>query len=333
MLQAQQNGRNFTIFASGGSLTAGAAKHQESAPDGARYYSKLASYLNMLLLTTTSTTSNQSSVVEKQTTTVQAIGQEHGARTGLHTAIFFDSFIPTDTDLLLWELELILETPKQTLLVWLQEVSRMKTPAKVILLYYWDTLYTPNETTNEIGCQVFQANSDIARQFDFVLGHVNVASYIKEGDFPGCSIWKTCPLLPDTHHASKLGHLATPVYHCGGTSENKSFSLIAPLKPMKEVRVVLLVFKRHGSIIKVADIDLFLNGANTTTNGELVPMQASKDPTIHQEWPCHLVAGWSAFADTYWYVFAKPQPLVHLMRLCTPSKVRSTPKIQTVAFW
>mmetsp|Transcript_1264 Transcript_1264/g.2526 ORF Transcript_1264/g.2526 Transcript_1264/m.2526 type:complete len:634 (+) Transcript_1264:92-1993(+) len=445
LVKSHKNGQNVTIVASGGSTTCGAAKNQPAIPQGERYYSQFAGYLNALL-------SDDEEGKDTPRQTVQWIGQGHGARTSLHTAIFFDSFIPVDSDLLLWEFsindaidwfqdpEVFRQSLQSDLMVWLEEVSRMKRPAKVILVYYWNTPYHHDATANEIVGRAFEAHATIAREYDFVVGHVNVASFIDEVYFPGCTSWETCPLLSDKHHASKLGHVVTAYlllnllnpskelllppameddvivrggegssnyeWNCGvetdaklilkhavtdptigwksplgtwtldlpaydqktprnlvagpglgdievvdkadpirqdrkrstalgycNSSGDASFSVIAPLEPMERVQAVLLVFKRHETVLDSPDINVLLNGSNVTTNGQLLPMRAEKDPSILRNWPCHFSGGWSSFADTYWYTFEEPQSMINSMELCIPSNVRITPKIQAVAFW
>ncbi|KAL3939567.1 MAG: hypothetical protein SGBAC_005735 [Bacillariaceae sp.] len=437
LVKSHQHGRNFTIVASGGSTTCGAAKDQPAIPQNERYYSKFAGYVNELL-----------SVNSEENTrhTVQWIGQGHGARTSLHTSIFFDNFIPVNSDLLLWEFsindaidwfgdpDLFRQSLQSDLLVWLEEVNRMKQPAKVMLIYYWNTPYHRDELTNEIVGRAFEAHATIAREYDFVVGHINVGSFIDEVNFPGCSVWETCPLLNDKHHASRLGHVLTAYlllnmmnpskeyllpsvsedalvrestynWTCGVETNAKqilknaitnptqgwksplgaftldlpaidqmtprrmtagsglgeielvdkadpirqdrkrstaldycsngdtSFSVIVGLEPMDSVQAVLLVFKKHETVLATKHINVLLNGSKATTSGRLVPMRVEKDPSILSNWLCHFSGGWSAFADTYWYIFEKPQEMVISMELCIPSNVRIPPKIQAIAFW
>ncbi|CAJ1959819.1 unnamed protein product [Cylindrotheca closterium] len=447
LVKSRKQGRNFTIVASGGSTTCGAAKDQPAIPQGERYYSRLAGYLNALL-----TDYQDDDSTRQQTATVQWIGQGHGARTSLHTAIFFDSFIPVDTDLLLWEFsindaidwfggdpELFRKSLQSDLLVWLEEVSRMKRPAMVMLIYYWNTPYHQNAAANEIVGQAFEAHASIAKEYDFVVGHVNLGSFIDEVYFPGCTRWETCPLLSDKHHASRLGHVLTAYlllnllnpskelllppgtkedddtrsessiyeWNCGVETDAKQilkqvltaptigwksplgawtldlpaydqmtsrqlvagprlgdidlvdkadpirqdrkrcttleycgnggtyFSVIAPIEPMESVQAVLLVLKKHQTVLDTTDVNVILNDSNVTTNGQLVAMRTEKDPSIFRKWPCHFSGGWSSFADTYWYIFEKPQSAVNSMALCIPSNARiiTPPKIQAVAFW
>lgn len=208
LLQAQRDGRNFTVVASGGSATAGGGN--PSVPQELRYYSILTGYLNAIL----------SSSNRNEKPTVKWIGQGHGFRNSLHTAIFFDSFIPSDTDLLIWEFsindpsialkkhELILRSARDNLLTWLTRVKRMQNPPKVLLIYQWDPPFHRDNTT-KIASRTFDAHANLARKFDFVVGHVHMAKYIDELEIPNCQTYNRCPILSDHCHISKTGHIAT----------------------------------------------------------------------------------------------------------------------------
>mmetsp|Transcript_32939 Transcript_32939/g.79686 ORF Transcript_32939/g.79686 Transcript_32939/m.79686 type:complete len:647 (-) Transcript_32939:75-2015(-) len=438
ILQAHKEGRNFTIVASGGSATAGGG--WISVRQEQRYYSKFAGYLNELL------PSHQTS-----NPTVQWIGQGHGFRNSLHTAIFFDSFIPLDTDLLLWEFsindaitslnddELIARSARENLLPWLYQVKRMKQPSKVILIYKWDAEFKVDEKTNRTICRAFDANGSLARQFDFVVGHIHMGNYINELGISECKIYESCPLLRDRCHVTEIGHAAiafllinfmnpnrlpsqpqaqdsfigdsttdyqwscgneteaklvlkqvmttmvnssvewrsplgawtlelpvvdgqvtprrlepgpaigdrnyvgkqdplrqdrqstTSLYRCG-VNESNSFSLVAPLEPMADVRVVLLTF-RIRPVLNTKGIEFRLNGSNMTTNGELVPLQSTIRSSIMNDWRCSLPYPWGNSLDVYVYIFREPQPLVHSIELCTPKKFTRRPQVQSLAFW
>ncbi|CAJ1959834.1 unnamed protein product [Cylindrotheca closterium] len=210
ILQAQKEGRNFTIVASGGSSTAGGAKPAISQED--RYYSKFAEYLNVLLA------SNQMQHVPP---IIQWVGQGHGFRNSLHTAIFFENFIPADTDLLIWEFsindvtlsivdhDLIMTIAKDNFLARLTQVKMMKRPPKVLLIYKWENMFPHDEKTNNVISRAFDAHGTVARKFDFVVGHVHMGSYIDKLKMPECNEYESCPFLADYTHINKLGHLAT----------------------------------------------------------------------------------------------------------------------------
>ncbi|CAJ1946387.1 unnamed protein product [Cylindrotheca closterium] len=211
LLQTDKPDRKFKIVATGGSTTAGGGKPPVLDKD--RYYSKLADYLNSML------SINQTGTQQ----TIEYIPQGHGTRNSLHAAVLLDNFIPSDTDLLLWEFsindaadpdlknkEAVLSTSKQSFIAWLHEISAMKEPPMVVLLYYWNSPYRRNRTTHEIICDSYESHGDIARQFPFVVGHLNMAKYVDEElNLSTCGLYRKCPLLSDQHHASRIGHVAT----------------------------------------------------------------------------------------------------------------------------
>lgn len=231
LLQSHMEGRNFTIVANGGSSTAGALKGRSgSLPRERRYYAKFAMYLNSLLPPS-----------KRINPTALSVCQGHGQRSSLHASIFFDSFIPENTDLLLWEFAIndaatsaknhsrILRSCQLNLLTWLYEVGKRKQPPKVILVYYWNNPYKTSEASGKIESSAFDALGDIGRQFDFVIGHVNLAAYIEEFQYGKCSDRSTCPFLGDKHHPSELGHLVTSFLLLNLMDPSKKF-LLPPTK-------------------------------------------------------------------------------------------------------
>ncbi|KAL3941251.1 MAG: hypothetical protein SGBAC_004370 [Bacillariaceae sp.] len=222
LVQAQNGDRNFTIVANGGSATAGGGN--PSVPQEHRYYYKFAGYLNAIL----------SRNHQNDKPTVQWINQGHGFRTSLHTSIFFDSFIPSDTDLLLWEFsindpsiglnkqDLILRSARDSLLTWLHQVKRMKKPPKVVLIYKWDPPFHRDNITQKIASRAFDAHGTMARRFDFVVGHVHVADYIDELQIPDCNTFNKCPILSDHCHISKTGQMVTAFLLLNLLNPNKS---------------------------------------------------------------------------------------------------------------
>ncbi|CAJ1941862.1 unnamed protein product [Cylindrotheca closterium] len=208
LIQAREEDRTFKVVANGGSTTAGGGSTPMYRNE--RYYARLGNYVNDLLSNIRADGWNQ---------TVQVIGQGHGTRNSLHSAVLFDSFIPPDADLILWEFsindaaeleeDLIMQNAKLNFLPWIHEVGKMKQPPLVILIYYWDTPYHHDKTTMAIVGRAFQSHGDIARQFDFVAGHINMATYVDELGLSSCWNFSECPFLNDVHHASDLGHLAT----------------------------------------------------------------------------------------------------------------------------
>ena len=212
---------NITICANGGSVTAGA--HIKAESD--RYYSKLANYISELNLNAAGGA-------------VRMIGRGHGTRNSLHSAVFAPNFFPQNTDLFLWEFsindgqhgynnnkrinrrdskalkfpnEIIIEQERSIFIAWLREVEKMRptNPPKVILIYLWRTPFAVELYSNQQGRiknPVYNAHAQLAKEFDFVVGHVNVASYFDELGMKKNDLKEL--FLADRLHPSATGHLA-----------------------------------------------------------------------------------------------------------------------------
>lgn len=428
LIKVRDEGRNFTLVANGGSTTAGAG----SLKPYQRYYSRFGKFLNGLL-----------SKNNKKSGKVEIVGQGHGTRNSFHSAALFDYFIPQNTDLLIWEFSINdAETqfkendrlPNLNFLPWLHEVSRMQHPPPVILLYYWDASFHHNDETKKVEGRSFKAHGDIPKQFDFIVGHVNIGAYLDELDLSSCWDWAGCPFLSDRLHPSALGHLATSYlllkllsppteppsliagkestkyeWSCGEESPAKrilkqtitdsrtgwksplgswtlelpalenqqtsrrlvseggkgdidifsrenpnredkkrstsltfcdddsvrSFSVKAPAGVINNFRVILLSFKYKGPILDSAGINVKINDSNMTSKGDLVPMTVTKDPTIVNNWPCHISEEnvWGGRSDVYWFVFDTLQQSVRSIDMCQRDTSQRISRIQSIVLW
>ena len=192
---------NTTICANGGSATAGGGHIKFEH----RYYTKLVNYIRELRLNAAGGE-------------VRVIERGHGARNSLHSAVFAPNFFPQNTDLFLWEFaindygyhirnESIIEQERSMLIAWLREVEQMRpqNPPKVVLIYLWKKPFELNDRQQVIN-PVYDAHKQLAREFEFVVGHVNVASYFNELDVKEASLKEI--FLADRLHPSAVGHLA-----------------------------------------------------------------------------------------------------------------------------
>jgi len=194
---------NIHICANGGSSTAGGGK----VPKLHRYYTKFAKYIQQLNL---NAGGGKVNIIERG----------HGTRHSLHSAVFASNFLPPNTDLLLWEFsindyaygdympeESHIQQERSMLIAWLREVEQMRPrPPKVILIYLWKTPFELNEE-EKINNPVYDAHAKLAKEFDFVVGHVNLASYFDEPSMPRVEDLQRL-FLSDPHHPSSAGHLA-----------------------------------------------------------------------------------------------------------------------------
>jgi hypothetical protein len=210
-LVAVRNDKNstFTICANGGSVSAGGGG---MALPG-RYYSILSRYLRKVIHYGKKT---------KSMARVKVLDRAHGTRHSLHTAVFAPYNLPYDSDILLWEFavndygyhipeDTRVRQERSLLLAWLREVEQLKPrPPKVILIYLWRAQFSlvKNEPGQRIDNPVFASHEQLARQFDFVVGHVNLASYLDELLNPPDFESLKQVFLADGSHPNQAGHSA-----------------------------------------------------------------------------------------------------------------------------
>jgi len=148
---------------------------------------------------------------------IEMINQGHGARGSLYAAVFAPNLVPPNTDVLMWEFAINDygyrginnrdEQARSIFLAWLHEVQKMyPKPPKVILVYLWKRPFNLDDN-NQVINPVFQAHAHLAKEFDFVVGFVNLASYCDELQVNTTADLKKI-FLADQHHPSKTGHSA-----------------------------------------------------------------------------------------------------------------------------
>jgi hypothetical protein len=198
------------ICANGGSVSAGGGGIALSG----RYFSILARYLRDVINHNEKTPEARA----RARRGITVINRAHGTRHSLHTAVFAPSHLPYNTDLLLWEFSINdfgyhipeatrVEQERSILLAWLREVEKIKPqPPKVILIYLWRASFSLR-SDQRVNNPVFASHEDLARQFDFVVGHVNLGSYLDE---QGPLYFDTLKrvFLADLHHPNHAGHSA-----------------------------------------------------------------------------------------------------------------------------
>jgi hypothetical protein len=192
--------KQFSLCANGGSATAGGG-----ATVGGQFYFKFIDYMN-----TTGVTAPNAKV--------DIIERGHGARNSMHSAMLADSFLPPHIDILLWEFSINDESngirgkywkdleEKNQLILWLEQVSKIKPrPPLVVLAYLWNAPFN-DDIDGKVISDNFISHQRVASEYEFVVGHVNLASYIDELQW-GMKFLKKF-FLVDTWHPSRMGHAA-----------------------------------------------------------------------------------------------------------------------------
>jgi hypothetical protein len=192
--------KEFSLCANGGSSTSGGGP---PTVVGGQFYFKFIDYMN-----TTGVTAPDAKV--------DIIERGHGARNSLHSAMLAASFLPPHIDILLWEFAINdrhngirdndrrrLEE-KNELILWLEQVSKIKPrPPLVVLAYLWNAPFN-DDIDGKVLSDNFVSHQRVAAEYEFVVGHVNLASYIDELQW-GMELSRKF-LLADKHHPSRMGH-------------------------------------------------------------------------------------------------------------------------------
>jgi hypothetical protein len=182
-----QRGESITMAVNGGSSSAGAP----GIPYDDRYFTQLANRLETQLHAN-----------------VTVIDRSHGARNTIHSAHLVPSFLPENLDILIWEFAVNdghgEADVRNQMILWLRNVeAHLNPPPLVILVYLWKS---PFQATSEgkILCRTFDQHRRIGAEYDFVLGHFNMATYMDSlrWDF---DTLKTA-FLADRHHPNALVH-------------------------------------------------------------------------------------------------------------------------------
>jgi lysophospholipase L1-like esterase len=149
--------------------------------------------------------------------TIEVVDRAHGARNSAHSAHLITSFFPDQVDLVLWEFSIndgfFPYDVRNQFILWLRNVAaRQKTPPLVILVFLWTSPFK-TEMSGKIFSRTFSQHSFLGAEYDFVLGHINLAAYFDSLGW-GYEVTKQA-FLADKHHPNALAHqiLAKLLWH------------------------------------------------------------------------------------------------------------------------
>mmetsp|Transcript_17592 Transcript_17592/g.38094 ORF Transcript_17592/g.38094 Transcript_17592/m.38094 type:complete len:578 (+) Transcript_17592:58-1791(+) len=210
-LLLNDNQHQVNICINGGSTSAGGG-HIVSED---RYYSQFFKYIHHLIGFNNPTAETTFDIQERS----------HGARGSLHSAVFAHNFIPQNTDILIWEFAINDSAcsgdgndQRSVLIGWLREIEKIQAhPPKVILVYL-----------HFLADPTYEAHAMIAKQFDFVVGHINVASYLDETRGSLGLLSERDVYVVDGIHASNAGHLTVAYLLLNLLKGNGPWTLSAP---------------------------------------------------------------------------------------------------------
>lgn len=192
----------YSLCANGGSSTAGGG-----GTGGKQFYFEFVKYLN---------TTGVFTDVDGPDHHVDIVDRAHGSRHSLHSAMMAQSYFPPDLDIVFWEFAIndvgyLVKDPvakrqdeKNGIILWLDQVSRIKPrPPLVVLVYLWETPFRM-DSNGKVVNPVFDSHERVPAEYDFVVGHVNLAAYVEELKW-GQQL-SSKHLLADKHHPNALGH-------------------------------------------------------------------------------------------------------------------------------
>jgi hypothetical protein len=151
---------------------------------------------------------------------VTVVDRSHGSRNSLHSAHLAHTFLPMNTDIILWEFAvndaayyqlenetIMLVEARNQLIQWLEHVAwvakqRQARPPLVILVYLWNESQFVKKAPFARNL-VFEAHRGLAEQYDFVVGQVNAAKYY---EFFWDDNTTQAYFMADIYHPNHVGH-------------------------------------------------------------------------------------------------------------------------------
>jgi lysophospholipase L1-like esterase len=148
----------------------------------------------------------------KYSVVTDIVNRAHGDRNSMHSAMLGETFFVPDVDLIIWEFSINDQRDGATdvrneFILWLRKLSDIyqDKPPLVLLVYLWNKPFSTNRS-GKIIADVYKQHARLGAEYDFVLGHVSLASYLDSLQ------WSTDDLaryfLNDTIHPNALAHAA-----------------------------------------------------------------------------------------------------------------------------
>lgn len=157
---------------------------------------------------------------------IEAANRAHGSRDSAHTAILMHTFIPDDVDILVWEFSVNDSIQQDCTRInnmmikyldqieWQYRTYYQRDPPLVVLSHVWSNPFSFVEEDNpdingnrsKIRDKVFACHDRFPAGYDFVVGTVNLASYVSHrfNDWSEDSLKRQFTV--DKVHPSKFGH-------------------------------------------------------------------------------------------------------------------------------
>lgn len=140
------------------------------------------------------------------------VNRAHGDRTSMHSAMLGDTFFTPNVDLLIWEFSINDQQDgsvdaRNELILWLHKVKDVygNEPPLVVLVYLWNKPFTTRKD-GDIISDVYKFHAQLAAEYEFVIGHVNLATYVNSLHWKSDDVARH--FLADAIHPNQLSHAA-----------------------------------------------------------------------------------------------------------------------------
>ncbi|KAI2489706.1 hypothetical protein MHU86_24873 [Fragilaria crotonensis] len=114
----------------------------------------------------------------------EIVNRAHGDRNSMHSAMLGETFFVPNVDLIIWEFSINDQRDGPTdvrneFILWLHKIVDLydNHPPPVLLVYLWNKPFS-TDRYGRIIADVYEEHRRLGAEYDFVLGHVNLASYL-----------------------------------------------------------------------------------------------------------------------------------------------------------
>lgn len=196
--------RSVVLCSNGGSATAGGGDIRNSSRWDVVFDSMIQFTREQHLL--------ESDPARAPAVTLKLVNRAHGFRGSLHSAFLMHSFLPMETNILIWEFSIndVFGTDcaeiNNTFVSWLNQVARyFSPPPLVIVAYIWSRGFPRSPTHDQVADVVWKCHQHLASQYDFVVGSVSLSSYLNHLNVSFPTLRQS--FVADKHHPNRMGHL------------------------------------------------------------------------------------------------------------------------------
>ena len=153
----------------------------------------------------------------------EIVNRAHGDRNSMHSAMLGETFFVPNIDLIIWEFSINDQRDGATdirneFILWLHKILDIydNDPPPVLLVYLWNKPFSTDKY-GRIIADVYEEHRLLGAEYGFVLGHVNLASYLDAFRWTEDDL--TRYFLADAIHPNILAHAAVAKLMVGFVNE------------------------------------------------------------------------------------------------------------------